>query len=46
MKKGYTNDWDGTLNGTTLTQGTYYYMIELAPGMKPIKGFITILKSK
>jgi gliding motility-associated-like protein len=43
-KKGYNNDWDGTLKGAPLAQGTYFYTIDLGPGYETLKGFITILK--
>jgi gliding motility-associated-like protein len=43
-KKGYNNDWDGTLKGAPLAQGTYFYIIDLGPGYETLKGFITILK--
>jgi len=46
-KRGYNNDWGGTLNGAPLVQGTYFYIIELGPGILPvIKGFITVLRSR
>ncbi|MBS1533168.1 MAG: gliding motility-associated C-terminal domain-containing protein, partial [Bacteroidetes bacterium] len=43
-KHGYQNDWDGTLNGSPLTQGTYYYTIDLGVTTGVIKGFITIIR--
>jgi gliding motility-associated-like protein len=46
VKKGYNNDWDATLRGAPLAQGTYYYTIELGDGIPVIKGFITILRNK
>lgn len=45
-KRGYNNDWDGTLNGAPLVQGTYFFIVELAPGIPVIKGFITVLRSR
>jgi gliding motility-associated-like protein len=45
-KDGYTNDWNGTLNGAPLSQGTYFYIVSLGPDIQPIKGAITILKSR
>lgn len=44
-KKGYNNDWNGTISDAALSQGTYYYIIELDGSLAPIKGFITILTS-
>ncbi|MFB6455320.1 cadherin domain-containing protein [Chitinophaga sp. Hz27] len=41
-RKGYTNDWDGRLNGNVLAEGTYYYLLDLGDG-KVVKGFITIV---
>jgi len=43
-KKGYTNDWNGTYNNTPLSEGTYYYVVELGTGLGIFKGFITIIK--
>jgi gliding motility-associated-like protein len=43
-KHGYQNDWDGTLKGSPLEQGTYYFTIDLGNGGNLIKGFITIIK--
>jgi len=44
-KRGYGNDWDGTLRGVPLTQGTYFYTVDLGPGLPKFKGFITLLRS-
>ncbi|KXK37723.1 MAG: gliding motility-associated C-terminal domain-containing protein [Saprospiraceae bacterium] len=38
----YKNDWDGTYNGNLLPVGTYYYIIEVQKGAKPIKGFLIL----
>ncbi|MDF1548072.1 MAG: gliding motility-associated C-terminal domain-containing protein, partial [Bacteroidales bacterium] len=44
----YNNDWDGTnlfgltVGGKKLPVGTYFYIIELGNGEKPIKGYIYI----
>jgi gliding motility-associated-like protein len=45
-KNGYRNEWDGTINGTALTEDTYYYIIELSKGIAPKKGFITVVRRK
>jgi gliding motility-associated-like protein len=45
-KRGYDNSWKGTLNGAPLPQGTYYYVITLGQGASPIKGYITLLRSR
>lgn len=43
-KHDYQNDWDGTLKGSPLQQGTYYFTIDLGNGGNLIKGFITIIR--
>jgi gliding motility-associated-like protein len=45
-KKNYTNDWDGTLNGKPLPEGTYIYVIDLGAGMEPLKGVLTIIRDR
>lgn len=45
-KKGYNNEWDGTLNGKLLEENTYYYIIDLGKGVRPIKGYITIVRKQ
>ncbi len=42
-KVNYQNEWDGTLNGIALTEGTYYYIIDFRSVGK-YKGFITIVR--
>jgi len=41
-RKGYTNDWDGTYRGSVLSEGTYYYLVDLGNG-KNFKGTITVV---
>lgn len=41
---GYTKPWDGKMNGKELPVGTYYYIIDLKNGVKPMNGSITIIK--
>ncbi|MDP3469427.1 MAG: cadherin domain-containing protein [Daejeonella sp.] len=43
-KKGYTNTWDATLNGSYLAEGTYYYYVDFGLGLKKLKGYITIVR--
>ena len=38
-----TTNWNGSVGGTKLPSGTYYYIITLNPGGQIIKGYITIL---
>ncbi|OCX53028.1 hypothetical protein BEL04_01550 [Mucilaginibacter sp. PPCGB 2223] len=45
-KHGYTNDWNGTLRGAPLSEGTYYYTVQLDPKLPVIKGYITILRTR
>jgi gliding motility-associated-like protein len=45
-KKGYTNDWGGTFQGSPLNEDTYYYVIDLGTGQSAIKGFITLARGK
>ncbi|AOM80468.1 hypothetical protein BFS30_26885 [Pedobacter steynii] len=43
-KRGYDNSWDGTFNGTALTEGTYYYLIDFGSNRLKFRGFITIVR--
>ncbi|MBB6107617.1 gliding motility-associated C-terminal domain-containing protein [Mucilaginibacter lappiensis] len=45
-KHGYTNDWNGSFGGAPLTEGTYYYVIDLGPQQRKFKGFITIIHDR
>jgi len=44
-KQQYANDWDGTINGNPLNEGTYYYIIDLGSQASIIKGFISIIRN-
>ncbi|RYY29934.1 MAG: T9SS type B sorting domain-containing protein, partial [Sphingobacteriaceae bacterium] len=44
--KHYSNNWDGTFQGSPLTEGTYYYVIDFGQGKLPMKGFITLLRNR
>ena len=44
-QKGYANDWTGTVNGSPLAEGTYYYAIEL-DAYHRFTGFITIIRTR
>ncbi len=44
-EKNYKNDWEGTVNGSALSNGTYYYAITFDTAEIGIKkGFITIIR--
>jgi gliding motility-associated-like protein len=45
-KKGYTNDWQGTYNGSALPDGTYFYVLRFDDSDIIIKGALDILKNK
>jgi gliding motility-associated-like protein len=44
-KKGYDNSWDGTLNGSPLAEGTYYYVIDFGTNKRVFRGFITVVRN-
>jgi gliding motility-associated-like protein len=41
----YNNEWDGTVNGTQLPEGTYYYIFDCPDG-RTLNGPITILRER
>ncbi|MBL7743094.1 MAG: PKD domain-containing protein [Chitinophagaceae bacterium] len=41
---GYGTPWNGTYNGKGVPVGTYYYVIKLQNGFKPMTGSVTVLK--
>jgi len=41
---GYGMPWDGTSKGSALPMGTYYYVIDLKTGRKPLSGYVAIVK--
>jgi len=41
---GYPKPWDGNYNGRKVPDGTYYYVIDLAEGFKPLSGYITVVR--
>ncbi|KIA94245.1 hypothetical protein OC25_09950 [Pedobacter kyungheensis] len=44
-KKRYANDWDASINGSLLSEGTYYYVIDPGDGSPTIKGFINVIRN-
>lgn len=43
-KKNYDNQWNGTINGSLLQEGTYYYVFKVDGGKKIFKGFIELIR--
>jgi gliding motility-associated-like protein len=41
---GYGTPWDGTYGGTTVTTGTYYYIIDLKNGSSPFSGWVAVIR--
>ncbi len=41
---GYPTPWDGTVDGTPVSTGTYYYIISLGPDLQPETGNLTIIR--
>jgi gliding motility-associated-like protein len=41
---GYNQPWDGTFKGKPMPVATYYYIIDLKDGQKPIGGSVTLLR--
>ncbi|MET6998091.1 Ig-like domain-containing protein [Chitinophaga defluvii] len=46
IKRGYQNEWDATVNGKALEEGTYYYILDFGTGLPKVKGFISIIRDK
>jgi gliding motility-associated-like protein len=42
--KGYSTPFDGTMNGSALATGTYYYIINLNAGCDLLSGSLTIIR--
>ncbi|MFD2934001.1 gliding motility-associated C-terminal domain-containing protein [Spirosoma flavum] len=42
--KGYTNPFDGTLNGTSLPSGVYAYSLDTIPKKPPIRGQLVLIR--
>lgn len=41
---GYGIPWDGKYKGRDVSVGTYYYVIDIKTGAKPLSGWITVLR--
>ncbi|WP_017733194.1 T9SS type B sorting domain-containing protein [Nafulsella turpanensis] len=41
---GYAKEWEGTHNGKSLPDGTYYFVIYLNETEQPLKGAVTIMR--
>lgn len=41
---GYPKPWDGFINGKSVPFGTYYYIIDLHDGTKPLSGWVALIK--
>jgi gliding motility-associated-like protein len=44
QKNGYRKQWDALLNGMKLAEGTYYYKIKISDSLKPIMGYISVVR--
>ena len=44
QKNGYRKEWDATLNGMKLAEGTYYYRIRISDSLKPIMGYVSVVR--
>ncbi|WP_113661753.1 T9SS type B sorting domain-containing protein [Pedobacter nanyangensis] len=44
-KKGYQNDWDGKVAGSSLKEDTYYYIIDFGAGLPKKKGALTMMNN-
>jgi gliding motility-associated-like protein len=42
--RAYANDWDATVNGSPLAEGTYYYIVDFGAGNPKMKGFISVIR--
>ncbi|MEZ4959766.1 MAG: gliding motility-associated C-terminal domain-containing protein [Saprospiraceae bacterium] len=38
----YQSNWDGTWDGKDLPDGTYYYILDLGEGEKPLRGYVQL----
>jgi gliding motility-associated-like protein len=45
-KKAYDNSFDARVNGVTLTEGCYYYIMDFGPGKLKLKGFFNVIMDR
>lgn len=41
---GYTNPWDGTVNGKPVPVGTYYYIVDPKNGRQRMAGYVDVIR--
>jgi gliding motility-associated-like protein len=41
---GYTNPWDGTVNGKPVPVGTYYYIVDPKNGRQRMSGYVDVIR--
>jgi gliding motility-associated-like protein len=46
LKKSYDNSFDGRVNGETLSEGSYYYIMDFGPGKLKLKGYFNVILDK
>jgi gliding motility-associated-like protein len=44
MSTGYNNPWNGTMGGSPVPAGVYYYIVTPKNGLQPITGSVTIIR--
>lgn len=44
-KTGYQNNWDGRVDGSSLKEDTYYYIIDFGAGLPKKKGSLTMMNN-
>lgn len=44
QKNGYNTEWNALFNGMKLAEGTYYYRIRINESLKPIMGYISVVR--
>ena len=42
--RGYPKPWDGMINGKLVPSGTFYYIINLNDGSKPLAGYVAVIR--